>query len=52
MSETQKENPSSDLHAVRPEPASGRKLTKRGQNMTKENRMIKKRRLEAGARSR
>jgi hypothetical protein len=39
-----------DLHTDRPEPASGREFTKRGQNTT-EHRKIKKRRLEANAQS-
>jgi hypothetical protein len=41
-----------DLHTVRPEPTSGRELTKRRQNTSEEYRRIKKRRLEASARCR
>jgi hypothetical protein len=53
-SETQKEGDlqGGDLHTVRPEPTSGRELTKRGENTTEEYRRIKERRLEASARSR
>jgi hypothetical protein len=40
-----------DLHTVRPEPTSGREPTERRQNTTEEYRRIKKRRLEASARS-
>jgi hypothetical protein len=40
-----------DLHTVRPETTSGRELIKTRQNTTEEYRRIKKRRLEASARS-
>jgi hypothetical protein len=41
-----------DLLTVRPEPTSGRELTKRRENTTEEYRRIYKRILEAGVRSR
>jgi hypothetical protein len=53
MSETKKRTlQGGDLHMVRPEPTSGRELTKREQNMTEEYSRMKKRRLEVSARSR